>query len=61
MNRYETFNKERKEKILNLRKADYKSGLEKIKTCRHSRKRLNQIKNRERSFRLSRIIKLDFT
>ena len=37
----------RQEKVENLRKANHRSGFKKLITCKHSRKRLGQIKLRE--------------
>lgn len=42
-----SFTLERMTKINNLRQADYKSGFDKLRNSKHSRKRLHQIKMRE--------------
>ncbi|MCK5020964.1 MAG: hypothetical protein KAS32_28375 [Candidatus Peribacteraceae bacterium] len=44
-----TYTREREIKRRNLRLGDYKTGFEKLMSCKHSRKRLNQIKTREAS------------
>jgi len=42
-----TYHSGREEKVRNLRLVDSRCGYDKLKTARHSRKRLHQIKHRE--------------